>query len=410
MVDPDATVIGIEHDFTACQTGMAARHLRLCADVSTYPPRAFRSVEGLIASPPCPAFSSAGKREGWQDIPRLLAHARRCRDGWVDFTPPEPMGHRESRLVLEVLRWTWELKPRWIACEQVKEVLPFWRACAETFQAWGYMTWAGILNSADYGVPQTRRRAFLMASIDRQPVPPPPTHCDGRPGDSLFGLEPWVTMAEALGWGVVDGRLERYSPGASRQGGPSPLDGGGGGLAASTGALSPKAGGLVVDDGRPSNERFKRSTEFSADRPSRVVTSQTRSWTVRTGRDSSTSGGGLVRYARDIDLPAPTLDTKVNRWAVLPGWPEKRPATTVAGDPRISPPGYRGRKTDYDAEGNYIGKRSMDDAIKVTLEEAAILQGFDPEYPFQGSRTKQFEQVGNAVPPPFAAAVLRMLA
>lgn len=59
-----------------------------------------------------------------------------------------------------------------------------------------------------------------------------------------------------------------------------------------------------MDDGRTSNERYTRSPEFSADRPSRVVTSKTRSWTVRTGRDSSTSGGGLVRYARDINRPA----------------------------------------------------------------------------------------------------------
>lgn len=99
--------------------------------------------------------------------------------------------------------------------------------------------------------------------------------------------------------------------------------------------------------------------------------------------------------------PAPTLDTKVNRWTVLPGWPEKRPATTVQGDARIGRPGHKAREN---------GESQFEhDAIKVTLEGAAILQGFDPDYPFQGSRTKQFEQVGNAVPPPFAAAVLRML-
>lgn len=108
-----------------------------------------------------------------------------------------------------------------------------------------------------------------------------------------------------------------------------------------------------------------------------------------------------MRYARDVDRPAPTLDTKVNRWEVLPGWPEVRPATTLQGDPRIGRPGHKNRE---DGEGQF-----EQEAIKVTLEEAAILQSFEPDYPFQGSRTKQFEQVGNAVPPFLAAAVLAEL-
>ena len=45
------------------------------------------------------------------------------------------------------------------------------------------------------------------------------------------------------------------------------------------------------------------------------------------------------------------------------------------------------------------GDRAGTRAVRVTVEEAAVLQSFRPEYPWQGTRSQQFTQVGNAVPP-----------
>jgi len=43
------------------------------------------------------------------------------------------------------------------------------------------------------------------------------------------------------------------------------------------------------------------------------------------------------------------------------------------------------------------------------LHEAAILQGFPADYPFQGNKSERFRQVGNAVPPPVSRSVLEAL-
>lgn len=45
-------------------------------------------------------------------------------------------------------------------------------------------------------------------------------------------------------------------------------------------------------------------------------------------------------------------------------------------------------------------------AVRVTAAEAACFQGFPAGYPWQGTTSRQLTQIGNAVPPPLAAAVL----
>lgn len=99
---------------------------------------------------------------------------------------------------------------------------------------------------------------------------------------------------------------------------------------------------------------------------------------------------------RSVDEPAATL--RYSERANACDWIYDRPATTVQGDPRIAEPGHRDREggvSQFDGE-----------SVRVTVTEAAILQSFRPDYPWQGSKTKQFEQVGNAIPPLLAAAIL----
>ena len=312
--------LGIEWNAGACATREAVGLRTLHADISELDPADFAPCEGLIASPPCQDFSVAGKGAG--------------RDG------------ERGQLVDEVMRWTDALRPRWVACEQVPPVLPIWREFAHRMEAWGYRCWTGLLSSERYGVPQTRERAILMASMDFAPQPPAPTHQEYRHGEparrevGLFGdLEPWVSMAEALGW-------ETYATLRHNQ----------------------------ADRNRP------RDAEGIA-------------------RVHNPDGGDWY-YRFPNTRPAPVLCSQSGAWV----W--ERPATTIAGDPRCFSPGGH-VANDGRNNANMVGR--SEDAIRLTLPEGLILQGFPPDYPVQGTKTAQWLQVGNAIPPPLAKAILAQL-
>lgn len=52
----------------------------------------------------------------------------------------------------------------------------------------------------------------------------------------------------------------------------------------------------------------------------------------------------------------------------------------------------------------------VDGHPNLSVMMAAILQGFPPSWPFQGKKTAAYRQIGNAFPPPVAAAVGRQIA
>ncbi len=110
-----------------------------------------------------------------------------------------------------------------------------------------------------------------------------------------------------------------------------------------------------------------------------------------------------------MTAPAPTLAFGHD----AAQWARERPATTISGDARCWPPGHKINADDVTRLGDEAyeryGDRAGTEAIRLEPEEAAVLQGFRRDYPFQGSRTKKFEQIGNAVPPPVAAAIVGCL-
>lgn len=130
-VDP----LGIEWDDAACATRQAAGLQTLQADVSKLDPLDFAPCELQLGSPPCPTFSRAGKGDGIADMPLVYEAATAAARGKP--VPPLPWRDERSALVVEPLRWAVLLEPRFLAWEQVPDVLPFWEHCAAYADAVG---------------------------------------------------------------------------------------------------------------------------------------------------------------------------------------------------------------------------------------------------------------------------------
>jgi DNA (cytosine-5)-methyltransferase 1 len=363
LLDPAARDIGVELDRWANATARAAGHLTVEADVSEVDPHDYAGARGLIASPPCQAFSAAGSGHGRKHLDALLDA--------IDRGEWTARPHRDPNvwLALEVGRWAEALQPEWIALEQVPAVLPIWERYAAVLFASGYRTWSGILNAADYGVPQTRRRAVLIASRSHRVDRPPPTHDE----HGAAGKARWVTMADALGW-----------PEAFRVGFPR------------------------LDDRGDSEDGYRERDWRSADQPSFTLTEKARSWSVNTGRDWEPGTPREEAQTVEATRPAPTVTGQALSWHFT------RPSTTILGDPRVWPPGHkinqddRDRLGDEEAETRY-GDRAGSEATRLEIADALVLQSFRRDYPVRGTKTKQFEQIGNAVPPRLAAEILRQV-
>ncbi|MFD5491554.1 DNA cytosine methyltransferase [Streptomyces sp. NPDC127091] len=217
--------VGLELDTAACRTAHAAGHATIQCDVTQYPTSPFKGrVKGKISSPVCTPFSQGGKQGGLVDLPLVyqavhdLAHGRDTRADLKAACKDD-----KSILAAEPMRWLYDLRPEWVCMEQVPAVLPLWQQYAGILRGWGYSTWCGVLNAADYGVPQARKRAIFIASRVRRVTAPEPTHAQ-NPEMDLFGAcrKPWVSMAEALGWGYTDRPAPTITGGVTYTGGAEP--------------------------------------------------------------------------------------------------------------------------------------------------------------------------------------------
>jgi len=318
----------------------------------------------LHGSPPCQALSNASSRDPSEGMPMVI---------WY------------LNLVKSVQPDSWSME----------NVVPMRKRLPEG-------TPNVILNSADFGVPQTRRRCYAG---------------EGWVADPTHTKEEWVSVIEALPHLVdelkellpVPSMTEQYKTASKDKPFPTVT------------SHSPKQLRLVMDSGRGSapttgvtkdGKKGGGSGPLSRtlDKPSYTQMSGPRKLMLNTAGGGSSTGRRVADADKPVDSPSLTIHNnqpslRTVRLEAL-GANSKRNQDRTVVEPSKTICG----------SGNQVGARVFDhneDPPKkirsLNMSETLTIQGFSPDYDMSAANTQKsrWTMVGNAVPPPVAEAVIR---
>ncbi|WP_393082576.1 DNA cytosine methyltransferase [Streptomyces sp. LN704] len=290
---------------------------------------------------PCPPFSLAGKRLGADDERDLFPAALTI----IEELSPKAIMIENVRGILEPPEVFIEYRIKILARlkkagYKVPDISSFLSPAAQDLDM--RKVWRR-LDAKDFGVPQLRPRAILVAI--REDIPEPAVNEFRWP---LRIKDGETTVAEKLKKSMRERCLPHWD---KNQRGESPTSG-------------EKTGKDIYDD-------WLEAAEKSA----------------AAGRGVAPTLVGGSRKHGGADL-GPTRAKKA--WAAM-----GVDAMGVANDPDACDP-----ERDLFRENGPM----------LTVEQAAIIQGFPRHWRFQGKKTARYRQVGNAFPPPVAEAVGRAIA
>lgn len=288
-------------------------------------------LELLVGGPPCQGFS--------KNVPRKQRYLESA----------------NNSLVKTFLDYAEAIRPQFVLMENVAEMKNgFDQAYSEEvitrLADAGYSVTHAVLNAADYGVPQRRRRAFFLASrSEKTPRFPMPTHTPSPRSDELFKLHPHVTVWEA----ISDLPSVQHDAGSSRM----------------TYASEPRSefqkmmrnGHKEVTNQKPRKLQPTQYERLASLKPGEGLKQLPDHLRPRSGYS-----GAYGRLTEDMVAPT------ITRWVFHPGsgrW----------GHPR--------------------------DIRVLTIREAARIQGFPDDFEFVGTYNNQAGQLGNAVPPLLARRI-----
>jgi DNA (cytosine-5)-methyltransferase 1 len=284
----------------------------------------------VAGGPPCQGFSLLNKNR--QDDPR--------RHLWRPFL--EVVERADAAV------FVMENVPQLLQSDEYAEI-------ETAAKAIGFHLASATLHAVDYGVPQSRRRAFIIGcrAFDPSPFfPPAKTHLnpdDMRTGDLLNGLGDYVSRSAP--WRTVRDEI---------------------------GDLPPPVGTDIREEPPPLDLHFV-SRSFGA---------------VSQARFEAIPDEGMNRY--DLERNAPHLMPRC--------WLEWRTGgTDLFGRLWWDRPAYTIRTEFYKPEkGRYL---HPSEHRPITHREAARLQSFPDDFRFCGRKADIARQIGNAVPPRLAERV-----
>lgn len=285
----------------------------------------------VIGGPPCQGFSLLNKGRAYDPRKHL----------WKPF--------------LEIVRRS---NASVFVMENVPQLLgaPEFKAILKESEELGFKLASGKLCAADYGVPQTRLRAFLIACRFANPgkyFPPKKTHYDPNNGFApmLLNMEyidspqPWVDVKGAIG------------------------------------DLPPPEGTDIRSESSPLNLHFGRNPTPVSQARYRAIPEE-----------------GMNRFDLQRKVPELTPECWINKTSG---------GTDLFGRLWWKKPAFTIRTEFFKPEkGRYLHPEQH---RPITHREAARLQSFPDDFVFRGTKVEIAKQIGNAVPPLLAARIAEVV-
>ncbi len=188
----------LNHTYRTHEPAVIQQDIRTVPDseiIKLLQTKGIENLDVLLGGPPCQGFSQMRRAEGRQG-------SKLVRFGGYNKLDQDP----RNDLVLRFLEVAAALNPKVIVIENVPQFLSHYhdgkrggiaQQVEEVLGELGYDVVCDILNAADYGVPQLRQRAVIIASRLGRITLPMPSH--GEPELVAGGrAQPWVTVEDAL--------------------------------------------------------------------------------------------------------------------------------------------------------------------------------------------------------------------
>lgn len=396
-----------------------------------------------------PKKATAGRPVGLMWLSPDCKHFSKAKGG-------RPVNKKIRGLAWVAIRWAASVKPRIIVLENVEEFqqwgpvlksgVPCKRRKGQTFRAFvrklekcGYLVEWKEIRACDYGAPTIRKRLFLIARRDGQPIIwPKPTHGKGTPN-------PWRTAAECIQWerecpsifdrkkALADNTLRRIARGIKKFviDSPSPFIVSNMSQNVPRGIDEPMA---TITSGNKQyfaqpfitglGGRMSQTLERGTDQPMQTICAKADSAVIvpSIARIGQTGGNGA--YINDVREPLTTVTSKAEHLMVAPylvptahqgderAHSIEEPLRTICGGKRgdhalVAPVILRAAHGEQDASGKKRGKgeHPIDEPLGTVLasNEFGIIAPFlKPRYgerPAEDGRTGQEPRVRSVEDP-----------